>query len=321
MCSPHEAIDATAPGWTPEVPVSVPPLLIWPPNPAKILRYLFGFPGLYFPWLAIFALIALGLWEAIRATGADLAHLRPGWVGLLLGLNLLIVAAFYGTWHYYLYGRRVQGIRFKYNPRWPPDKDSRFLFGRPNVSNVIWSLASGVPVWTAYMVLTLWAQARGIAPVTTWARSPVYCTILILGLVFFHALHFYWCHRAIHWQPLYDTVHHLHHRNVNPGPWSGLSMHPVEHVIYFSGAFLLWVIPSTPLHAIYFTTLVALAACPGHSGFGKLVIGRATLDSDNFYHYLHHKFFKVNFGDNLLIPLDRLFGTFHDGIRHVRRRV
>jgi sterol desaturase/sphingolipid hydroxylase (fatty acid hydroxylase superfamily) len=28
----------------------------------------------------------------------------------------------------------------------------------------------------------------------------------------------------------------------------------------------------------------------------------------------------VNFGEALLIPIDRFFGTFHDGIRRVPRR-
>ena len=136
-------------------------------------------------------------------------------------------------------------------------------------------------------------------------------------LPFFHAVHFYVFHRAIHWPPLYNTVHYLHHANNNPSPWSGLAMHPVEHLIYFSGVLLLWVVPSTPIHAIYFVTLVGLAPVEGHSGFGKIVLGRHSFASDGYYHYLHHKFFSVNFGDALLIPLDRLFGTFHDGIRRV----
>jgi sterol desaturase/sphingolipid hydroxylase (fatty acid hydroxylase superfamily) len=45
---------------------------------------------------------------------------------------------------------------------------------------------------------------------------------------------FYFAHRLLHWPPLYELAHKLHHRNTNPGPWSGLSMHPIEHVIYFS---------------------------------------------------------------------------------------
>jgi sterol desaturase/sphingolipid hydroxylase (fatty acid hydroxylase superfamily) len=229
----------------------------------------------------------------------------------------VLAAIFYGAWHYQLYGRRAQGLQFKYNPSWPKESSDKFLFGRPTASNVFWTLGSGVPIWSAYLILTLWAQATGIAPVTNWSRSPIYCASLMLILPFFHAVHFYVIHRVIHWSPLYNTVHYLHHANINPSPWAGLAMHPVEHLFYFSGALLLWMIPSTPIHAIFFVTLVGLAPIEGHSGFGKIVLGRSSFVSDGYYHYLHHKFFTVNFGDTLLIPLDRLFGTYHDGIRRV----
>lgn len=315
MSSPEDKTEAAGAGWTPEVPLRVPPPLLWPPRPVKVVKYLFGFPGLYFPWLALFALIALGMWMLLRAMRADFRHPSVGWIALIFGCNLLAASLFYGPWHYRLYWRRAQGVRFKYNSSWPREKDPRFLFGSQTRSNVFWALASGVPIWSLYTIVTLWAQAAGIAPVTSWQSSPVYCTALLLLLVFFHAVHFYVFHRAIHWAPLYRSVHYLHHQNINPGPWSGLAMHPVEHLVYFSGALLLWVIPSTPLHVLYFATLVGLAPAEGHCGFGKMVLGRFAYETDNYYHYLHHKFFRVNFGDPLLIPLDRLFGTFHDGTR------
>jgi sterol desaturase/sphingolipid hydroxylase (fatty acid hydroxylase superfamily) len=315
MSSPDDIPESAGAGWVPEVPITVPAPLLWPPRPVKVLKYLFGFPGLYLPWLALYALIALGMWMLLQATRADFRHPAVGWIALILGCNALAAAVFYGAWHYRLYWRRAQGVRFKYNSSWPKEKDPRFLFGSQTRSNVFWALASGVPIWSAYTIVTLWAQAAGIAPVTSWQSSPVYCTALLLLLVFFHAVHFYVFHRAIHWAPLYRSIHHLHHQNINPGPWSGLAMHPVEHLVYFSGALLLWVIPSTPLHVLYFVTLVGLAPAEGHCGFGKMVLGRSTCETDNYYHYLHHKFFRVNFGDPLLIPLDRLFGTFHDGTR------
>ena len=37
----------------------------------------------------------------------------------------------------------------------------------------------------------------------------------------------------MHFEPIYKHVHSLHHRSYNPGPWSGLSMHPVEHLFYY----------------------------------------------------------------------------------------
>jgi sterol desaturase/sphingolipid hydroxylase (fatty acid hydroxylase superfamily) len=319
MSSLSEIPDSSGDGWHPEVPITVPPPLLWPPRPVKVLAYLFGFPGLYFPWLALYALIALGLWLVLEFARADFTHIFAGWPLLLLACNELLAIVFYGTWHYRLYSRRSQGTKFKYNPSWPREHDERFLFGRQTRSNVFWALGSGIPIASAYMVLTLWAQATGIAPVTTWQSSPVYCTVLMLVLVFFHAVHFYVFHRLLHVKPLYRTVHYLHHQSINPGPWSGLAMHPVEHLLYFSGALLLWVIPATPVHVLFFVTLVALAPAEGHSGFGKMVIGHSSLTTDGYYHYLHHKFFRVNFGDPLLIPLDRLFGTFHDGTRRAPR--
>jgi len=307
--------NSTISGWTPELPLTVPAPLLWPPQPTEVLKYLFGFPGFFFPWIALYAAIALGLWKILQLSGSDLSHLSTGWIGLVIGCNAVLAASVYGAWHYRLYLRRAQGLQFKYNPSWPKESSDKFLFGRPTASNAFWTLSSGVPIWSAYLVVTLWAQATGIAPVTSWSKSPIYCALLMFVLPFFHAVHFYVFHRAIHWSPLYNTVHYLHHANYNPSPWSGLAMHPVEHLIYFSGVLLLWVIPSTPIHAIYFVTLVGLAPVEGHSGFGRIVLGRYSFASDGYYHYLHHKFFSVNFGDSLLIPLDRLFGTFHDGIR------
>ena len=60
----------------------------------------------------------------------------------------------------------------------------------------------------------------------------------------FRGIHFFCVHRCMHpwwgWRNglaqgdigafLYRWVHSLHHKSFNPGPWSSLSMHPVEHV-------------------------------------------------------------------------------------------
>ena len=314
MSSSEDIPESAGPGWHPDVPLTVPAPLLWPPRLLKVLAYL---RGLYFPWLMLYALIALGLWQLLQLLHADFSHIAAVWALCLLACNELIAIAFYGAWHYPLYSRRAQGVQFKYNPNWPREHDERFLFAQQTRCNVFWALGSGIPVASAYMILTLWAQASGIAPTTTWRGSPVYCAVLMLVLVFFHAIHFYVFHRLLHVKPLYRAVHYLHHQNVNPGPWSGLAMHPAEHLLYFSGALLLWVVPATPLHVLYFVTLVALAPAEGHCGFGRVILGGSTFTTDNYYHYLHHKFFRVNFGDPLLIPLDRLMGTFHDGTRKV----
>ena len=38
------------------------------------------------------------------------------------------------------------------------------------------------------------------------------------------------------------------------------------------------------------------------------------VDSHAYTHYLHHKYFEVNYGDGL-VPLDKVFGTWHDGTK------
>jgi sterol desaturase/sphingolipid hydroxylase (fatty acid hydroxylase superfamily) len=91
--------------------------------------------------------------------------------------------------------------------------------------------ASAVPVGTAFEAGTLWAQANGYIPVVTWAAHRVWCAALLLVIPVWREAHFYAIHRLIHWPPLYRSVHRLHDTNVNPGPWSGLAMHPVEHVL------------------------------------------------------------------------------------------
>ena len=39
------------------------------------------------------------------------------------------------------------------------------------------------------------------------------------------------------------------------------------------------------------------------------------ISSEAYAHYLHHKYFEVNYGGEGLIPLDKWFGTWHDGTK------
>ncbi len=167
-------------------------------------------------------------------------------------------------------------------------------------------------------MLALWTFANGVIPYVDFATYPVYCTLVMLAIPFFRELHFYLIHRLIHWPPLYRTVHHLHHKNANPGPWSGLAMHPVEHVLYFSGVLIHWIVPSHPLHAVFHLQHLAFAPSQGHAGFERVVIsGKAAVKTRDYYHYLHHKYFECNYGSDL-VPLDEWFGTFHDGSDEAR---
>ena len=170
-----------------------------------------------------------------------------------------------------------------------------------------------MPIWTACEVVTLWAQANHYIPTVTWRAHPIYCALLMIFIVFFREVHFYLIHRVLHTKLLYRWVHSLHHANVFPGPWSGLAMHPIEHLIYFSSILVLWVVPSSPLHVIFCLQQSAFTPSQGHSGFHKVVVGSNEFENANLMHYLHHRYFEVNYGGDGLVPLDKWVGTYHDG--------
>ena len=119
--------------------------------------------------------------------------------------------------------------------------------------------------------------------------------------------------RWLHSRALFRSVHALHHRNTNVGPWSGLSMHPVEHLLFFSSVLVHWLVAAHPVHILVHMQHQALTAATSHTGFEALLArDRKLLALGTFHHQMHHRYFTCNYG-NLEVPLDRWFGTFHDG--------
>jgi sterol desaturase/sphingolipid hydroxylase (fatty acid hydroxylase superfamily) len=232
------------------------------------------------------------------------------------------VFLFYSAFEYRLYMSRAQANRFKYNAKFPNDqKNNAFLFRSQNVEGIIRGFGTGVPIWTAYEAGILYAFANGYAPWLSFAQHPLYLGCLALLVPIFHEFHFFCIHRLIHWPPLYRWVHSVHHHSVNPSPWSSLSMHPVEQLLYFSSSLIHVIIPSNPVLAIYQLHYAGFGAVVGHIGFDKIETSKeSAFDSHAYAHYLHHKYFEVNYGDGL-VPLDRLFGTWHDGSPEAEARM
>jgi sterol desaturase/sphingolipid hydroxylase (fatty acid hydroxylase superfamily) len=297
--------------WRPKQPIAPAPVFVLPPRPLAFLKWL---PHYFLPWNLLFLATAAVFWTWLTPDAATLKRLAPGWVLYLLVRNMLAVFLFYGALEFRLYVRRAQGKRFKFNGRWPSESPSAvFMFRSQNIDNIIRTFTCGLPIWTAYEVLILWAWANGWGPWTTFAAHPLWLAVLTLLIPAIHEFHFYCIHRLIHVPVLYRRVHSVHHNSVNPSPWSSLSMHPVEHLLYWSGALLHLIVPSHPLIALYHIYTAGFGAVVGHIGFDRIVVGEArTFDTHTYVHYLHHKYFEVNYADGL-IPLDRLFGTFHDG--------
>jgi len=306
--------------WTPTRRASFGPLFEWPTKPGRILRWFFGVPGYLLPWNVFYFGAAMAIYFFATPSSTTMKTWSVGWIAAILVRNLVLVVVWYGLFHYRLYRRRAQDTRFKYNARWPRTSD-RFTFGSQTRENVAWTLLSGVPILTAWEVVTHWLFANGHIPWLHWSQNPVWFVALFLLIPFWRELHFYATHRLIHAPRLYKTIHSLHHRNTNPSPFSGLSMHPLEHLVYFSAVAIHWIVPSNPVHAMFTLTHLTMAPVPGHSGFEEIELGDSTLlDTNGLAHYLHHKYFEVNYSDGA-VPFDRWFGSFHDGSPEAHARM
>ncbi|MCX7890113.1 MAG: sterol desaturase family protein [Rhodobacteraceae bacterium] len=297
--------------WSPNQPAGTAPLFVFPPQPLKLLKWL---PHYFLPYNVLFFLSALAWWHWVVPPVEVMQTLAWGWVLRLFAVNAAAVFLWYFAFELHLYIRRAQGNRFKYNGRFPADTPSDvFWFRSQNLDNFLRGFLSGVPIWTALEVGVLWAFANGHVPWLTFAGNPVWLAVLALLVPVIHEAHFFCIHRLIHTPFLYRWVHSVHHNSINPSPWSSLSMHPVEHLLYFSTILYHLVIPSNPVLALYQLHYAGFGAVPGHVGFDKIELGGdSAVDTHAYIHYLHHKYFEVNYGDGL-IPIDRWLGTFHDG--------
>ena len=300
--------------WRPDEVIQYAPVLAWPPRPMDVLRWLFGYPGFFLPWGIVYMAIPVVTWIWLTPALDTMRTFQPGWIAYIVIRNLIMVLVIVGAWHLRLYVQKAQGTDFKHTIKWPARDNPNFLFKDQVLENLFYTVASAVPIWSAYEVVTLWAYANNYLPYVSWAEHPIYCVVLMCLIPLIRDLHFYTIHRISHWGPLYKYVHSVHHNNVDVNPFSGLSMHPVEHLLYWSGVLIHWIVPSHPIHALFHMQHAAFTPAQSHSGFTTVVMHEGVeVKTHDFFHYLHHKYFECNYGGDGVFPLDRWFGTFNDG--------
>ncbi|QBF34014.1 sterol desaturase family protein [Thalassococcus sp. S3] len=314
--------DAPLKGWnhTPNVPLEVSPFFRWPPRPVAMLAWIWNSWFLITERLIIVG-IAFVSFHFFQPPLEETKTLAVGWIAELFIRNLILVTLVAGALHLYFYTFTKQGQRLKYDPR-PLMKNGRqFTLGGQIRDNMFWTLASGVPIWTFYEVLVFWAMSNGYAPLMTFAENPIWFVALFLLIPIWESFYFYWIHRFLHIPFFYRHVHALHHRNINVGPWSGMAMHPVEHLIFLGSVLIHFVIPSNPVHVLYHLQYYVLTAVTTHTGFeGLMVKDKNRLRLGTFHHQMHHRYFECNYG-SLEIPWDKLFGSFHDGTQAADERI
>ena len=298
--------------YRPDVPIQVSPLFSRPFSPGAILKW---FVRGWFPLSENLVVLTLALvsWFFFSPALVRCQVFQLDWIAEIFVRNLVLMFVVAGGLHLYFYVYKKQGEDRRYDAR-PFARNNRvFTFNDQVLDNMFWSCASGVTIWTAYEALMMWALANGYAPSLLWPQHAGWLILLIFLIPIWETLYFFLIHRMIHWPPLYRHVHYLHHRNINVGPWSGLSMHPVEHIIYLGSVLVHFVIPANPLLIIYHLQHYTLTAATTHTGYeGLLVDGKKRLALGTFHHQLHHRFFECNYG-GLEIPCDKWAGSFNDG--------
>lgn len=298
--------------WTPNKRLEIAP--IWSGQFSKLGHFIVE---MIWPWNAFHAATALLYWVFVIPDVDVMKTISWGWALWLLAANALGIFVMFGAIELFYYVRRKQGNRFKYNAKFPSENPSDvFWFHSQNIDNFLRSFLVGIPIWTAVEVVMLWCFANGIHAFGWVSFQDNWLWLLALSLLApaLHEVHFFCIHRLIHTPFLYKHVHSVHHNSINPSPWSSLSMHPVEHILYFGEIAWHFVIPSNPVVMLFNSHMVGFGAINGHIGFDKLEITDETvLDSHAYTHYLHHKYFEVNYGADGLVPLDKWFGYWHDG--------
>ena len=242
--------DSAETRFAPELPVQNNPLFSWPVDVPAVLRWYrhaWDIPSEMLVLLGLACVTHFWLQPVLFADGA----VSLSAAGLMYLRNALYLTVIAGGLHLVFYRWRAQGVQAKYEPAFLHRPSARFLLGHQVFDNMVYSLASGAVIWTGYEILLLWAQAANPSLYLPFAAAPVWFVGLFVLIPIFESAHFYLVHRLLHLKPFYDRFHALHHRNVNTGPWSGISMHPVEHLIYFSSVLVHLVIPSHPIHIFF----------------------------------------------------------------------
>ena len=260
------------------------------------------------------------LWPRHFAAAGEL-HWASRWALEVLAFNLACEIVVYGGWHLAMYGAaspltaggRLAQFKFNQADQYVGED------GRANLGREVLFCTLGWLQSAAWQILVMHALRRGVAfpaaaPDAIFVSRPLFAAATVLSMSFWRYAHFYLAHRVMHpWgaklcgvdpgQALYDAVHSLHHKSYNPGPFSGLSMHPVEHLFYYSCVLLPVSLGLHPLAFLFTKFHADISPAGGHDGF-------MAPGGDSTYHYIHHSKFHVNYSVPApLCNLDWLFGT------------
>jgi lathosterol oxidase len=187
-------------------------------------------------------------------------------------------------------------------------EDGRLQRLRPGqVRAELWLSALSIVIFGVQTAGVAWLLRHGWLTID-WHRSPWHLLWELPLLYLWNEVHFFVIHRALHWKPLYRSVHIWHHRSVITTPFSAYSFHPLESFLLGSVMPLALVLHAFSPWALLGLTLMSLLLnVSGHLPHEKVRDGFAWLRPHSRYHNRHHREFHTHYAFSLMW-LDRWFG-------------
>jgi lathosterol oxidase len=171
----------------------------------------------------------------------------------------------------------------------------------------LWLSALSIVIFGVQTAGVAWLLRHGWLTID-WHRSPWHLLWELPLLYLWNEVHFFVIHRALHWKPLYRSVHIWHHRSVITTPFSAYSFHPLESFLLGSVMPLALVLHAFSPWALLGLTLMSLLLnVSGHLPHEKVRDGFAWLRPHSRYHNRHHREFHTHYAFSLTW-LDRWFG-------------
>lgn len=143
-----------------------------------------------------------------------------------------------------------------------------------------------------------------------------YLVFSIALLALFHDAYFYWTHRIMHHPKLFRHFHAVHHRSVNPTPFTAYSFNPGEAAVNFMVIPLYAAI--VPVHGVatlIYMWLMIVRNALGHCGYELMPRGWTRNPWLNWsttitHHDMHHEKMTGNYG-LYFTWWDKWMGTEH----------
>ncbi|PJJ83621.1 sterol desaturase family protein [Mucilaginibacter auburnensis] len=212
---------------------------------------------------------------------------------LLLTLHFMVIAGgLYGVFYVWKKGKLFY---LKIQQRFPNKKDVAREIRYSIYTSLIFSIVIVAVMWLSANDYTLIYR-----PIDKYGYG--YFVFSVLLMIVIHDAYFYWTHRLLHWKPLYKHVHVVHHRSLNPTPFSAYAFHPVEALVEVGIVpVIVFTVPYHYMALTIFSGYALIMNIMGHMGYEFFPKSFAHNKAANWHnsathHNMHHKYVKYNFG-------------------------